>query len=103
MTETETHTGQEPLSVVGVDHNEADSEVIVKHIREELDLKKEWFQESKNANESFKFLRGRLENKGIMVMMSGTVGANTRRKLDAEEFHSYRQICTFDFYQYLRF
>lgn len=92
MIEYEKDNGQEPLSFVGVDHNEADSEVIVKHIREELDLKKEWFQESKNANESFKFLRGRLENKGIMVMMSGTVGANTRRKLDAEEFRAFTLI-----------
>src|SRR5699024_9984053 len=64
--------GQEPLSFVACDKKETVASVIANHIRDTLKLDTVWFENSKSAAESFRIIRHRLENAGIMVMMSGT-------------------------------
>ena len=84
--------GQEPLSFVACDKNEKAASVIAEHIRDTLKLDTFWFKSSKNAAESFRIIRHRLENAGIMVMMSGTVGSNTHRKLSVDEFRAFTLV-----------
>ena len=84
--------GQEPLSFVACDKNEKAASVIAEHIRNTLKLDTVWFKSSKNAAESFRIIRHRLENAGIMVMMSGTVGSNTHRKLSVDEFRAFTLV-----------
>lgn len=84
--------GQEPLSFVARDKKEKAASVIASHIRDTLKLDTVWFENSKNAVESFRILRQRLEDSGIMVMMSGTVGSNTHRKLSVDEFRAFTLV-----------
>ena len=46
-------------------------------------------KECKSKEESFRFFRSRIENVGIMVMVSGIVRNNTSRKLDPKEFRGF--------------
>ena len=84
--------GQEPLSFVACDKKENDASSIANHIRDTLKLDTVWFENSKSAADSFRIIRHRLENAGIMVMMSGTVGSNTHRKLSVDEFRAFTLV-----------
>lgn len=84
--------GQEPLSFVGADQKEKDTMKIAAHIRSELHLSMDWFNGSKSASDSFRALRQRLEDAGIMVMMNGIVGTNTHRKLSLGEFRAFTLV-----------
>ena len=46
-------------------------------------------QRGANYQEAFTVLRQRAEELGVMVMVSGVVGSNTRRKLDPQEFRGF--------------
>jgi len=83
--------GYEPMDYVGRGKVLTVSEIAY-DIRKELGLILNWYESSKNAADSFRYLRGCCENKGIMVMMSGTVGSNTRRKLDVDEFRAFTLV-----------
>lgn len=83
--------GYDPVDFVGRGKTSAASE-IAHDIRKELGLIINWYENSKNAADSFRYLRSCCENKGIMVMMSGTVGSNTRRKLDVDEFRAFTLV-----------
>ena len=65
---------------------------IASHIRSELHLSDDWFSGSKSASDSFRTLRQRLEDAGIMVMMNGIVGTNTHRKLSLKEFRAFTLV-----------
>ncbi len=52
----------------------------------------DWYKDSKNSDESFKLIRKKLENAGVIVMMNGVVGANTKRKLNIDEFRAFTLI-----------
>ncbi len=64
----------------------------VNSIRKKLFLKIDWYKDSKNSDESFKLIRKKLENAGVIVMMNGVVGANTKRKLNIDEFRAFTLI-----------
>jgi len=81
--------GYGQLSFVGSCKNENDKKNIVENILNMLGLAVNWHEKVKNKDEAFKFFRKRFENAGILVMMSGIVGGNTRRKLDIEEFRAF--------------
>ena len=83
--------GYEPIDYIGRGKLLTASEIAY-DIRKELGLNLNWYKSSKNVADSFKYLRECCENKGIMVMMSGTVGSNTRRKLDVDEFRAFTLV-----------
>ncbi len=64
----------------------------VNSIREKLHLQVDWYKDSKNSDESFKLIRRKLEDVGIIVMTNGIVGANTKRKLNINEFRAFTLI-----------
>ncbi len=64
----------------------------VNSIRKKLFLQIDWYKDSKNSDESFKIIRKKLEDVGVIVMMNGVVGANTKRKLNINEFRAFTLI-----------
>lgn len=54
-----------------------------------IDLDEFWYKEHKDKESAFKFLRKKLESKGIIVMQSGVVGSDNRRRLNANEFRGF--------------
>lgn len=92
MAEYQENSGQEPVHFVGCDQKEKDPDITAGHIREDLKLKKEWMENCSQASEAFGLIRSQLEEKGILVMMSGIVGNQTRRKLNIEEFRAFTLI-----------
>lgn len=80
------------ISFVGRYKDKYDVSAIVSDIRRELGLEEDWFNKYRNREESFVFLRKLIEKKGILVMMNGIVGSNTRRKLNVNEFRAFTLI-----------
>lgn len=84
--------GYGQLEFVGRYQNQKEVKDIVKDIRGTLKLNDNWFINIKNPADSFKYLRTLYENIGILVMMNGTVGQNTHRKLDVSEFRAFTLV-----------
>jgi len=80
------------LPIVGAGAHDTSVEALTKRIRSDLDIKLNWFESSRDADASFKYLRERGEAAGIIVMMNGIVGSNTRRSLNFEEFRAFTLI-----------
>jgi Zn-dependent peptidase ImmA (M78 family) len=57
--------------------------------KEYLGLDEFWYKKHRDKKTAFKYLRGRLEDIGIIVMQNGIVGSHTRRKLDVHEFRGF--------------
>ena len=92
MTDYVIDNGQDEIDYVGsasVNDNVAE---IVNSIRNALDLDKEWYVNSSGAADSFKILKTKLDALGVLVMMNGIVGNNTRRKLNVEEFRAFTLV-----------
>lgn len=61
-------------------------------IRTELGISERWFDDFKSAADAFKNLREAIMNIGVLVMMNGVVGNNTRRALNLDEFRAFTLI-----------
>lgn len=61
-------------------------------VRETLFLPSDWYEAVKSVAESFRLLREAISRVGVLVMMNGIVGANTRRALDVSEFRAFTLI-----------
>ncbi|MDR2571785.1 MAG: ImmA/IrrE family metallo-endopeptidase, partial [Oscillospiraceae bacterium] len=81
--------GYEKMSFIGSCKDEKDKKFIVKNIIETLGITANWHDEVKTKDEAFRFFRRLFEKAGILIMMSGIVGNNTRRSLDIEEFRAF--------------
>ncbi|NLL20097.1 MAG: ImmA/IrrE family metallo-endopeptidase [Clostridia bacterium] len=57
--------------------------------KEYIDLDEFWYREHRNKDSAFKYLRQKLEDKGIVVMQSGVVGTDNSRRLDVNEFRGF--------------
>lgn len=57
--------------------------------KEYIGLNEYWYKEFSDTRLAFNYFRRMLENKGIIVMQNGIVGANTRRNLDVKEFRGF--------------
>lgn len=84
--------GQDELAYVGSVSCKDSVDVIANDIRKKLSLEKEWYSTSTTVADSFRFIKGILDNIGILVMTNGIVGNNTRRKLDVEEFRAFTMV-----------
>lgn len=62
---------------------------IVATIRKDTGLTEDWFKNCTNAKESFKYLRTKFSEFGIIIMLNGTACGNTHRPLNVEEFRAF--------------
>lgn len=84
--------GNLPCEFVGLFKNETKCTTIAENIRNLLNIKIDWYNQTKTVEESFNFLRAAISNLGIVVMMNGVVGNNTHRPLDIEEFRAFAVV-----------
>ncbi len=54
-----------------------------------IDLDEFWYKEHRDKDSAFKYLRQKLEDIGIIVMQSGVVGSDNRRRLNVNEFRGF--------------
>lgn len=85
-------TNDQQISIVGSGKNDASVEALATRIRNDLELPTNWYEMTKDADDSFKILRERGEAAGIVIMMSGIVGNYTKRTLNIEEFRAFTLI-----------
>ena len=80
-------TGHEKINFSNV--LSKNTQQIVAAIRKDTGLADDWFKNSKNAKESFKYLRTIFSEYGIIIMLNGTACGNTHRPLNIEEFRAF--------------
>ena len=61
-------------------------------VRKKLNIDIEWFKSSRNAEDSFKFLRQAISDSGVVVMANGIVRNNTSKNLSIDEFRAFALI-----------
>ena len=89
MSENLVEQGQDRLSFVSSASIGDSPEIVAFEIRHALGLKEMWAAEQPTWNKALLELRGRMEDIGILVVVTGTVGTNTHRKLDVYEFRGF--------------
>lgn len=92
MAEYVIENGQEKLDYVGSIIEKTDILSAAKDIRKRLDIDIDWYTHMKNAGESFRFLKRKAESIHVLIMISGIVGNNTRRKLSIDEFRAFTLV-----------
>jgi Zn-dependent peptidase ImmA (M78 family) len=85
-------SGSEKVHFVGSINPIDAAPVIAEKIRQVLKLSRNWYEESESADYSFKILRAAIGAIGVVVMVNGIVGNNTRRRLNVEEFRAFTLI-----------
>lgn len=84
-----TSAGMPPLDFVGSLRDNSQLHIFVSKVRELLDLPVDWFVQSKKPDDSFRHIRMKVSETGVIVMMSGIVGNNTHRALSIDEFRAF--------------
>ena len=92
MREYRQDTGFDALPLVGRLKGQTEPKQIAEKIRADLNLGLEWYAHYKNPAESFKYIRGLLDESGVVVMLNGIVGANSHRALSIDEFRAFAII-----------
>jgi len=85
-------SGADKVSFVGTINQNDDVVSVAANIRQILGLKMNWYEKSSSLDNSFKILREAISAAGIIIMMNGIVGNNTRRHLNIEEFRAFTLI-----------
>ncbi len=80
------------IPFVGAFKRQRDHFAFANSIRQILNLPYDWFSKSRSAEDSFRIIRTAISNSGVVVMMSGIVGNNTRRPLDINEFRAFTLV-----------
>lgn len=81
-----TEQGNNPLGFVRTARISEEPEYIARRIREKLEIGDGWASQLPNWSAALRELEIKAEDAGILVVVSGIVGNNTRRKLDPSEF-----------------
>ena len=81
--------GQDKLDFVGSVQKHHAPTSVVKKIRRILGLKEHWASEHQTWAKALRTLRETMEAVGILIVVNGVVGNNTRRKLDPGEFRGF--------------
>ncbi|MBO7448734.1 MAG: ImmA/IrrE family metallo-endopeptidase [Clostridiales bacterium] len=84
--------GQEALQFVGIASDNNSIIEIADMIREAARLPADWSKDFHSSREAFNHLRNCLSDLGILIMLNGIVGSNTRRKLNVEEFRAFTLV-----------
>lgn len=92
MKEYVIENGQEEMEYVGSAVGMTDAFLVAEDIRKRLDIDKDWYADRTNMADSFRFIKKRLENIHVLLMMSGIVGNNTHRKLNINEFRAFTLV-----------
>ena len=85
-------SGADKIGFLGTIDPNNDIISVAANIRQVLGLDKKWYEKSTSLDISFKILREAIGAVGIVVMMNGIVGNNTRRHLNVEEFRAFTLI-----------
>ncbi|MDR2854593.1 MAG: ImmA/IrrE family metallo-endopeptidase [Methanomicrobiales archaeon] len=85
-------SGMPKLHFVGTGKNIHSTIEFADRFRKDIDLKTDWYSDCANAANCFTYLRKRLGDIGILILMNGIVGNNTHRKLDIDEFRAFTLI-----------
>lgn len=81
--------GQDRLEFVGSVTLRDDPDQVASKIRAVLSLPNDWARRESSWTEALRALREESEEAGILVVINGIVGNNTRRKLDVDEFRGF--------------
>lgn len=81
--------GQEPLAFIGSVRLQDDPDAVAAKIRAALSLPNDWARRESTWTDALRELREATEGAGIIVVINGVVGNNTRRKLDRDEFQGF--------------
>lgn len=81
--------GRDRLPFVGRFKGCHNKDAIVSDIRCTLGLSTQWYNAVSDASAAFGFFRERIQGTGVLVMMNGIVGGNTRRALNLFEFRAF--------------
>lgn len=84
--------GESPLNFVGSFKKQRDILPFASSVRTLLDISADWFTKVKNTQDAFRFLRDRISNVGVIVMLNGIVGNNTHRPLEIDEFRAFAML-----------
>ena len=84
--------GGETLGFVGACGLDSSPRRVAAAMREALDLTHGWAAAERTWVDGLRRLRDRVEEAGVLVVFSGVVGNNTRRKLDREEFQGFALV-----------
>ena len=87
--------GADKIDYVGSVSLNNDIVTVAASVRERLRLDYNWFEMSSSIDDSFKILREAIGKAGVLIMMNGIVGNNTRRSLNVEEFRAFTLIDEF--------
>lgn len=81
--------GHDPLPFVGSASVGDKIKPLAEQIRETLELAEDWAEQQPYWEDALRYLRGKIEDAGILIFVNGIVGNSTRRKLDPEEFQGF--------------
>lgn len=90
--ENQLFEGEDPLALVGTAELDDDVTEAADHMRAELAWTTDDRMDSATADAMLSALRERCEAVGVLVMISGIVGANRHRKLDPREFRGFALV-----------
>jgi len=82
-------SGWESLDFVGAASIRDATEEVAESVRKTLRLGRSWASHVPSWQAALAHLRGRAEDAGVLVMVSGIVGNNTHRALDPQEFRGF--------------
>lgn len=87
--------GQEALSFVGRYQVDVAAEQIAADMRASLGVTQGWAESVASWTEALTQLRQRIEEIGVLIVINGVVGNNTRRKLSPTEFRGFALTDTY--------
>lgn len=79
--------GYEPIDLVGFCVDKSRTNIV--NLNAILDIPDNWFVIQKDVDTAFAYLRQKIEDKGIFVMINGIVIDDTHRKLPIDEFRAF--------------
>jgi len=85
-------TGAEPLDFVGSLKTTTSVAAAAQRIQERLEFGVEDRSELSNWSEALREFSEKVEDAGVLVMISGVVGSNTHRTLDPDEFRGFALV-----------
>lgn len=81
--------GEPPLSFVGSATVSGGPEAVARNMRRVLGFRDGWAAQESTWTEALIHLRQRMEGAGVLTVINGVVGNNTRRKLRPDEFRGF--------------